>query len=67
MNTVRRVKISAIGRYVPPKVVTNYDIAKTVDTTHEWIVERTGFVVGHMVEPGTRTSVLAAGAATELL
>lgn len=68
MNTlVRRVKISAIGRYVPPKVVTNDDLAKIVDTTHDWIVERTGIAERHMVEPGTPTSELAARAATELL
>ncbi len=67
MNAVRRAKISAIGKYVPPKVVTNDDLAKIVETNHEWIVERTGIVERHMVEPGTPTSELAARAATELL
>ena len=67
MNAVRRAKISAIGSYVPPKVVTNDDLAKSIDTTHEWIVERTGIVERHIVEPGTPTSELAARAATDLL
>jgi 3-oxoacyl-[acyl-carrier-protein] synthase-3 len=35
-------KILGTGSYLPDKVVTNYDIAKRVDTSHEWIVERTG-------------------------
>src|SRR4029079_5895037 len=67
MQSLRRAKISAIGRYVPPKVVTNHDLAKIVETTHEWIVERTGIEERHVVEPGTPTSELAARAATELL
>ena len=67
MNAVRRAKISAIGSYVPPRVVTNDDLAKSIDTTHEWIVERTGIVERHIVEPGTPTSELAARAATDLL
>ncbi|HEX8088210.1 MAG TPA: beta-ketoacyl-ACP synthase III [Blastocatellia bacterium] len=67
MRTTRRARITALGRYVPPKVVTNYDIAKRVDTNHEWIVERTGIIERHMVEPGTPTSELAAQAAGDLL
>src|SRR5262249_51340584 len=57
----------ALGRFVPPKVVTNNDLAKRVDTNHDWIVERTGIIERHMVEPGTPTSELAAQAVTELL
>ncbi|HVG22396.1 MAG TPA: beta-ketoacyl-ACP synthase III [Blastocatellia bacterium] len=67
MRTTRRAKITALGRYVPPKVVTNYDLAKKVDTNHDWIVERTGIIERHMVEPGTPTSELAAQAVGELL
>jgi 3-oxoacyl-[acyl-carrier-protein] synthase-3 len=63
----RRAKITALGRYVPPKVVTNYDLAKLVDTDHEWIVERTGIIERHMVERGTPTSELAAKAIGDLL
>src|SRR5258706_1038925 len=67
MEAIRRAKISALGRYVPPKVVTNYDLAKRVATTHDWIVERTGITERHMVEPGTPTSELAAQAVGEML
>jgi 3-oxoacyl-[acyl-carrier-protein] synthase III len=67
MRTTRRAKITALGRYVPPKVVTNQDLAKRVDTNHDWIVERTGIIERHMVEPGTPTSELAAQAAGDLL
>ena len=67
MSSVRRAKISAIGRYVPPRVVTNYDLARTIDTTHEWIVERTGIVERHIVDKGVGTSELAAHAASDLL
>src|SRR5215510_8275319 len=67
MGVVRRAKISALGRFVPPKVVTNHDLAKRVDTNHDWIVERTGIIERHMVEPGTPTSELAAQAVTDLL
>lgn len=67
MRSTRRAKITALGRYVPPKVVTNHDLAKRVDTNHDWIVERTGILERHMVEPGTPTSELAAQAVGDLL
>src|SRR4029079_15855894 len=57
----------ALGRYVPPKVVTNYDLAERVDTNHDWVVSRTGIVERHWVEPGTPTSELAAQAVGDLL
>jgi 3-oxoacyl-[acyl-carrier-protein] synthase-3 len=67
MKSTRRAKITALGRYVPPRVVTNYDLARRVDTNHDWIVERTGIIERHMVEPGTPTSELAAQAVGDLL
>src|ERR1043165_3801247 len=67
MSALRRAKITALGRYVPPKVVTNYDLAKRVDTNHDWVVARTGIVERHWVEPGTPTSELAAQAVGDLL
>ncbi|HKV39508.1 MAG TPA: beta-ketoacyl-ACP synthase III [Blastocatellia bacterium] len=67
MGSKIRAQITALGRYVPPKVVTNSDFAKTIDTSHEWIVGRTGIVERHMVEPGTPTSELAAQALGDLL
>ena len=67
MRSTRRAKITALGRYVPPKVVTNHDLAQRVDTNHDWIVERTGILERHMVEPGAPTSELAAQAMGDLL
>jgi 3-oxoacyl-[acyl-carrier-protein] synthase-3 len=67
MSSTRRAKITALGRYVPPKVVTNHELARRVETSHDWIVERTGIIERHMVEPGTPTSELAAQAVGDLL
>jgi 3-oxoacyl-[acyl-carrier-protein] synthase-3 len=67
MESKRRAAITALGRYVPPKVVTNLDLAKRVETNHDWIVERTGIIERHMVEPGTPTSELAAKAMGDML
>jgi 3-oxoacyl-[acyl-carrier-protein] synthase III len=53
--------ISGIGGYVPPRVVTNDDLAKDygIDTTHEWIHQRTGITERRYADPGTGTSELA--------
>lgn len=53
--------ISGTGFYVPPKVVTNDDLAKSygVDTTHEWIVQRTGIESRRFAEEGVGSSDLA--------
>src|SRR4030095_4396795 len=67
MANRRRAKIPALGRYVPPRVVTNHDLAKMVETNHEWIVERTGIHERHWAEKGTPTSELAINAVDELL
>lgn len=67
MTKKRRAKITALGRYVPPRVVTNHDLERMVATSHDWIVERTGIVERRWVEKGTPTSELAARAASNLL
>ncbi len=67
MANRRRAKITALGRYVPPRVVTNHDLSKMVETSHEWIVERTGIHERHWVEKGTPTSALAVKAVDDLL
>lgn len=67
MGRKGKARITALGRYVPPKVVTNRDLERVVNTSHEWIVERTGIVERHMVERGTPTSELAAKALADLL
>lgn len=56
-------KIIGTGSYLPEEIITNYDIEKWVDTTHDWIVERTGIHARHRAPVGTRTVDLAANAA----
>lgn len=67
MSQKIRAKITGLGRYVPPRVVTNDDIAKMVETNNDWIVERTGIHERHWVEKGVPTSELAVRAAEDLL
>jgi 3-oxoacyl-[acyl-carrier-protein] synthase III len=57
-----RTECIATGFYVPPRVVTNDDLAKLMDTSDEWITQRTGIRQRHWVEPGTMCSALAAEA-----
>jgi 3-oxoacyl-[acyl-carrier-protein] synthase-3 len=60
---MRRTVIKGIGHYVPPRVVTNHDLEKMMNTSDEWIRERTGIVERHWAEPGVGTSDLATEAA----
>jgi 3-oxoacyl-[acyl-carrier-protein] synthase-3 len=58
-----RAKISSVGAYVPPKLLTNQDLEKMVATNDQWITERTGIRERHIVTPGIATSDLAVEAA----
>ncbi len=60
-------KITSVGMYVPPKLLTNADLEQMVATNDQWIVERTGIHQRHIVEPGVATSDLAAKAAQDCL
>jgi 3-oxoacyl-[acyl-carrier-protein] synthase-3 len=60
-------KIAGIAGYLPPKVLTNAELEKMVDTNDAWIRERTGIVERHLVEKGVATSDLATAAAQEVL
>jgi 3-oxoacyl-[acyl-carrier-protein] synthase III len=62
-----RAKISAVGTYVPPRVLTNADLEKMVDTTDAWIMERVGIRERHLVEKGVAASDLAVAAVKNLL
>ena len=62
----RRATITAVGHFVPEKVLTNADLEKMVDTSDEWIRKRTGIVERHILEKGA-TSDLAANAVQRLL
>ncbi len=56
-------KITSVGAYVPPKLLTNADLEKMVTTNDAWIVERTGIHQRHIVDAGVATSDLATAAA----
>ena len=62
-----RSRILGCGAYLPDKVLTNDDLAKIVDTTDEWITERTGIKRRHIVREGETTSDLALEAARRAL
>ncbi len=64
---MKRAKISAVGGYVPPRLLTNFDLEKMIDTTNEWILERTGIRERHLVEKGVAASDLAMGAVENLV
>jgi 3-oxoacyl-[acyl-carrier-protein] synthase III len=60
-------KITSVGAYLPPRLLTNADLEKMVETNDAWIVERTGIRQRHLVDPGVATSDLAAKAAEDCL
>jgi len=65
--TVVRSAVTGVGAYLPEKVVTNADLAKFVDTSDEWIIERTGIRQRHQAAPDQPTSDLAVEAARKAL
>ena len=67
MPTAHRAKITALGTYVPSRVLTNQDLEKMVDTTDQWILERTGIRERHIAAKGEAASDLAVGAVKNLL
>ena len=67
IRATQRVKISALGTYVPPRLLTNADLEKMVETSNEWIMSRTGIRERHVVDPGVATSDLAVAAAKRAL
>ena len=62
-----RAKISALGTWTPPRLLTNADLEKMVDTSDEWITSRVGIKERHIVEPGMATSHMAVEAARRCL
>ena len=59
--------IVGTGAALPPRRVTNAELAERVDTTHEWIVERTGIEARHIAADGETTATLATEAARKAL
>jgi 3-oxoacyl-[acyl-carrier-protein] synthase-3 len=62
-----RSLIIGCGHYLPKKIVTNHDLSAILDTSHDWIVERTGIHKRHFAAEGELTSDLATAAAWEAL
>jgi 3-oxoacyl-[acyl-carrier-protein] synthase III len=60
-------KITGVAGYVPPRVLTNADMERMVETSDQWIRERTGIRERHIADPGVACSHLATAAAQELL
>ena len=63
----RRSVIVGTGAALPPRRVTNAELAERVETTHEWIVERTGIEARHIAGDGETTATLATEAARKAL
>jgi 3-oxoacyl-[acyl-carrier-protein] synthase-3 len=62
-----RAKISALGTYLPPRVLTNSDLEKMVDTSNDWILERVGIRERHIADKGVAASDMAVLAVNNLL
>jgi 3-oxoacyl-[acyl-carrier-protein] synthase III len=65
--TVRRSVVLGCGSYLPNQVVTNADLARSVDTSDDWIVQRTGIHERRIAAPGETTSQMATHAARAAL
>jgi len=65
--SIRRAKITSVSHYLPERRVTNKDLERIVDTSDEWIVERTGIRERRIADKGQATSDLGAAAAKRLL
>jgi 3-oxoacyl-[acyl-carrier-protein] synthase-3 len=65
--SLRRAAIIGTGSYLPAEVLTNVDLAARVDTSDEWIIERTGIRQRHIAAPGEFTSDLGTAAARAAL
>ena len=61
------VGIVGVGSYVPENILTNHDLSKIVDTSHEWIMERTGIEERRIADEGIATSDMATMAAKRAL
>ena len=66
-SSLSRAGILGVGSFLPPKIVTNDELAARMDTTDDWIVTRTGIRERRLVEPGVLTSNLAVEAAARAL
>jgi 3-oxoacyl-[acyl-carrier-protein] synthase III len=65
--TPRRVGITAVAAYVPDRILSNSDLARSLDTSDEWIVTRTGIRERRIGRPGETTSTMGAEAVRRLM
>ena len=63
----RPATVASLATFVPPRLLTNADLEKMVDTTDEWILQRTGIRERHVVDPGVATSDLGTEAAIKAI
>ena len=66
-RALRPVQVSSLGTYVPPRVLTNSELERMVDTSNEWILKRTGIRERHIADDDVATSDLASEAARRAL
>lgn len=64
---MEHIRIIGTGSYLPPKVLSNFDLAKILDTSDEWIRTRTGIVERRVADPDQAASDLAAPAAVRAM
>ena len=64
---MKRSRITGIGQYIPPRVVTNAELEKYMDTSDEWIRERSGIQERHWVDENTSASDLGTEAAKQAI
>ncbi len=67
MSSSVRAKITALGTYVPPRILSNKDLETMVETTDQWILDRTGIRERHIAAPGVAASDLAVEAVKKLV
>lgn len=67
MQQIHSASITGIGSYLPAKVLTNYDLEKMVDTSDDWIIQRTGIRERRIIENGMTTSDLGAQASLKAI
>jgi len=67
LSTRCRAKITALGTYVPPRILSNHDLEKLVETNDQWILERTGIRERHIADKGVAASDLAVVAVKNLV
>ena len=66
-NMLRKTRISALATYVPPAILDNQKLSQMVDTTDEWILQRTGIRTRHIVDKGVATSDMGKEAALKAI